>query len=64
MSAQISPVDLHQLVYHGPEKRRIKQRRIRPDQRSIIRFDAMGGDRRTGFARRGTDEGLREDSFE
>jgi len=64
MFAQFSPVLHQQPEYHGPERRRLKQRRIRPDKRGSIRFDETGGDRRAGFARRSTDEGLREDSFE
>jgi hypothetical protein len=64
MSVQFSPIYQQQLEYNGPERRRPVQRRVQPDKRSCIRFDAMGGDRRSGFARRSADEGLRDDSFE
>lgn len=64
MSAQFDPIDPQQSEYQGPERRRSTQRRIKPDKRSCIRFDDMGGDRRSGYARRSTDEGLREGSFE
>jgi hypothetical protein len=64
MDTENISIELQHHVYRGPERRRLLKRRIRPDQRSIIRFDAMGGDRRLGFARRSTDEGLRSDSFE
>lgn len=44
--------------YSGPERRGSKDRRQRLDQRSGIRFDDKGGDRREGSGRRDTDEGL------
>lgn len=45
--------------YSGSERRNNEERRLRPDQRSGIRFDEKGGDRRDGFGRRESDEGLR-----
>lgn len=64
MAKEYSPADQQQHEFRGPERRRVIKRRVRLDQRSIIRFDAMGGDRRAGFARRNTDEGLRDDDLE
>jgi hypothetical protein len=50
----------------GRNRRKIKDmsRRSRPDPRKGIRFDTTGGDRRSGFARRVEDEGLRDADFE
>ena len=44
--------------YSGPERRICEDRRQLMDQRSGIRFDDKGGDRREGSGRRETDEGL------
>lgn len=46
--------------YTGPERRTLKQRRVKPDQRKGIRFDPDGGDRRSGIARRKDDVGIHE----
>lgn len=52
--------------YEGPDRRDDpdRNRRSKPDQRKGIRFDMVGGDRRSGFARRKDDEGLRDSDFE
>jgi len=44
--------------YSGPERRGSVDRRQRLDQRSGIRFDDKGGDRRECTGRRETDVGL------
>lgn len=44
--------------YSGPERRSSADRRQRLDQRSGIRFDDKGGDRREDSGRRDSDEGL------
>lgn len=49
--------------YFGPNRRYSYQRRVMLEQRRIIRFDQNGGDRRSGFARRDTDEGFRKQDF-
>ena len=46
------------------ERRSSDNRRVRPDPRNGIRFDTAGGDRRSGFARRQDDDGLRDADFE
>lgn len=48
----------------GEERRKQDERRKRPDQRKNIRFDEKGGDRRSGYARRETDEGIHLDDGE
>jgi hypothetical protein len=60
MSEKIS-ADLSVITpdYAGSERRSNVERRQRHDQRSAIRFDEKGGDRREGLARREDDEGLR-----
>ena len=40
------------------DRRVAGDRRLNPGRRGMIRFDATGGDRRSGNARRSTDEGL------
>ncbi len=42
------------------DRRIVSDRRIGPGRRNMIRFDVKGGDRRSGNARRSTDDGLRE----
>lgn len=42
------------------ERRTGDERRGQTGRRKMIRFDASGGDRRSGFARRGTDTGFRD----
>ncbi len=42
------------------DRRMFKDRRVSYGRRSMIRFDKNGGDRRSGYARRTTDEGFRE----
>jgi hypothetical protein len=44
--------------YAGTERRGSENRRQRLDQRSGIRFDDKGGDRRVASGRRENDEGL------
>jgi len=51
-------------VYSGPDRRKNCDRRVRVDQRKNIRFDENGGDRRSGNARRATDEGFMDIDFE
>lgn len=46
--------------YFGLNRRYDHERRLMLEQRRIIRFDHNGGDRRSGFARRDTDDGFRE----
>ncbi len=38
----------------------IRDRRVSQGRRSMIRFDETGGDRRSGYARRETDLGFRQ----
>ncbi len=45
----------------GVEQRKQDERRKQPDKRKNIRFDEKGGDRRSGYARRETDEGIHSD---
>lgn len=45
----------------GVERRSQSERRKIRDQRKNIRFDEKGGDRRSGYARRETDEGIHPD---
>jgi len=42
------------------DRRMVMDRRVRQGRRAMIRFDEKGGDRRSGYARRSTDEGFRE----
>ncbi len=57
MSAKILKLDIVTAEYSGADRRRVNERRVGIDRRRIIRFDANGGDRRSGFSRRHTDEG-------
>jgi len=43
------------------ERRSGVQRRVILGRRKMVRFDETGGDRRSGYARRSTDLGFRED---
>jgi len=38
----------------------VMDRRVSYGRRAMVRFDKIGGDRRSGYARRGTDSGFRE----
>ena len=49
--------------YIGADRRDGIERRVALDPRRIVRFDKNGGDRRSVFARRSTDEGFREQDF-
>ena len=49
--------------YLGTDRRHQYERRVALDPRHIVRFDKNGGDRRSVFARRSTDEGFREQDF-
>jgi len=42
------------------DRRVVMDRRVSQGRRAMIRFDKMGGDRRSGYARRSTDNGFRE----
>lgn len=42
------------------DRRMVIDRRVSFGRRKMIRFDETGGDRRSGYARRSTDEGFRE----
>lgn len=42
------------------DRRMVMDRRVSQGRRAMIRFDETGGDRRSGYARRSTDEGFRE----
>lgn len=57
MSAKILKLDIVTAEYSGADRRRANERRVRIDRRRVIRFDANGGDRRSGFSRRHTDGG-------
>ena len=63
MSADIHKIGIRTADYFGRNRRNCTDRRLRPDRRSAIRFDHIGGDRRSGFAQRGTDTGFREEDF-
>ena len=63
MSATIHKIGSNTEGYSGPERRFGADRRVMPDRRETVRFDHNGGDRRSGFARRDTDLGFREQDF-
>ncbi len=42
------------------DRRMVMERRVSQGRRMMIRFDRTGGDRRSGYARRNTDDGFRE----
>ena len=63
MRAYLGEADVRTADYIGPNRRYGSERRITPDPRRVVRFDQNGGDRRSGFARRITDEGFREQDF-
>ncbi len=42
------------------DRRMVTERRVSHGRRTMIRFDRTGGDRRSGYARRNTDDGFRE----
>jgi len=44
------------------DRRMVMHRRVGYGRRAMIRFDSMGGDRRSGYARRSTDSGFRAQS--
>ena len=60
----MSTIDVEANVKSGRSKlqdrRMVMDRRVNPGRRAMIRFDDKGGDRRSGYARRSTDEGFRE----
>ena len=56
MSTKIVKLDVVTAEYSGADRRRENERRVGIDRRRMIRFDANGGDRRSGFSRRHTDE--------
>ena len=63
MNADIHKIGFRTADYFGRNRRNCTDRRLRSDRRTCIRFDHKGGDRRSGFAQRGTDEGFREEDF-
>ena len=60
MPAKIIKLDIVTAEYCGPNRRLANERRWGLDRRRMIRFDANGGDRRSGFSRRHSDEGIHE----
>jgi hypothetical protein len=60
MPPNIRKIGIITVDYSGPNRRYVNDRRFALDRRAIIRFDVNGGDRRSGFSRRHTDEGLRQ----
>ncbi|GMR01065.1 MAG: hypothetical protein BMS9Abin19_0417 [Gammaproteobacteria bacterium] len=46
------------------ERRIVRDRRVSHGRRNMVRFDKTGGDRRSGYARRVTDEGFRKQTDE
>lgn len=58
MSADIYEFEIRTIDYAGPNRRVGSERRLTFDPRSIPRFDVNGGDRRSGFARRRSDDGF------
>lgn len=63
MVTYIRKNDIRTADYLGPDRRSGNERRVILEQRRVVRFDKNGGDRRSGFARRSTDEGFREQDF-
>lgn len=63
MVTYIRKTDICTADYLGPDRRHGNERRVTLEQRRVVRFDKNGGDRRSGFARRNTDEGFREEDF-
>ncbi|MDH5711022.1 MAG: hypothetical protein OEZ15_05100 [Gammaproteobacteria bacterium] len=51
-------LEIDDYVYKGVERRSGDDRRVRIDQRSSVRFDEKGGDRRDDSGRRSTDVNL------
>jgi hypothetical protein len=63
MRSYIRLADIRTADYFGPNRRYCADRRVKPDRRSVIRFDRYGGDQRSGFAQRSTDEGFRKEDY-
>lgn len=63
MSACICKPDIRTADYFGQNRRYCADRRMMSDRRSVVRFDHNGGDQRSGFTRRATDEGLYHEDF-
>jgi hypothetical protein len=63
MRAYLREADIRTADYIGPNRRSRSERRLTPDPRRVVRFDKNGGDRRSGFARRFSDEGFRQQDF-
>jgi hypothetical protein len=63
MRVYLREADIHTADYVGPNRRHCTERRVTPDPRRVVRFDRNGGDRRSGFARRRSDEGFRQQDF-
>ncbi len=47
--------EIRTVDYAGPDRRYGHERRVAMDPRYVARFDANGGDRRSGFTRRCND---------
>ena len=63
MGAEFRRLSIITADYSGPDRRDRGERRVVLDRRRVVRFDQNGGDRRSGFSRRNTDDGLREQDF-
>ena len=63
MRVYLREADIHTVDYAGPNRRYGIERRVTPDPRRVVRFDQNGGDRRSGFARRCSDDGFRQTDF-
>ena len=62
---KIVDVETENQNFHSQQNRRGHEaRRVSEGRRDFIRFDDTGGDRRTGAARRVTDDGFRFDAEE
>lgn len=63
MAADIIKLSIITVDYSGADRRYRNERRVALDRRGLIRFDMNGGDRRSGFSRRHSDEDLCEQDF-
>jgi len=55
MGTHTRNTDISTVDYFGSDRRYSHERRVTLDPRHVARFDANGGDRRSGFARRSSD---------
>ena len=63
MSETICKPEIRTADYFGQNRRYCIDRRVMSDRRRVVRFDHNGGDQRSGFARRASDQGLHEEDF-